>query len=326
MTRLDDALDLMTRDQIDVLILGREAHARTLIGTKRLWLAGTRPFAPGCVVIRTTGAVHVLANSDDAVPADVPRDRLFGITWNPEKLLGALAAIPGFTSARRIGVDGMTPLMHAMLTGMVPDIEFVDAGTLFAELWLRPPREQQFGVEAAAGVAQAGMVAMHDALVPDARARALRGICAAAFAAHGVTTPAFEAVASPFDPSTSTWLAPDRSFTAGERIVLRAGALREGWEASLARTFVVGASGAPPVTPRDWDAIVEGCLPGVATGALRRRDAIVYGAGRGVEPWDDDVELVPGMMLALEVGDDDGLRQDVIRITDERPVVVTRFG
>jgi Xaa-Pro aminopeptidase len=326
MTRLDDVLDLMTRDQIDVLILGREAHVRTVAGTTRLWLAGTRPFAPGCVVVRDTRAVHVLSNSDDGVPAEIPSDRLFGITWNPEKLLGALLAIPGVREARRIGVDGMTPLMHTMLTGTVPGVEFVDAGALFAELWARPTHEQRVGVEAAAAVAEAGLAAMRDALAPESLPRALRGVCAAAFAVHGVTTPAFEAVATPFDLRTSTWLAPDRAFVEGDAVVLRAGALRDGWEASLARTFSVGASGIPAVDPRNWDVTLECCLPGVSVGALRRRDAIVYGVGRGVEPWADDLELLPGMMLSLEVSDTDALRQDVVRITDDGPVVVTHFA
>jgi len=83
----------MARDGVDALVLGREANARIVADTTRLWLAGTRPFAPGCVVVRTTGAVHVLANTDDAVPGGFPKECLFGITWNPDKLVAALAAM-----------------------------------------------------------------------------------------------------------------------------------------------------------------------------------------------------------------------------------------
>src|SRR5690348_9965778 len=123
----------MARHDIDVVLLGREANARAIAGTTRLWLAGTRAFAPGCVVVREPASVHVLANSDDLVPADFPVENLYGITWNPEKLLGSLAAIAGVTTARRVAVDGMTPMMHTMLAQTMPDAEFVDAAPLLTE-------------------------------------------------------------------------------------------------------------------------------------------------------------------------------------------------
>src|SRR5260370_6902978 len=79
---------------IDVLVLGREANARYVSGADRLWLAGTRPFAPGCVVVRETGAVHLLSVTDDGVPPSIPVDRLYPITWNP---LNLIAAVPPAT-------------------------------------------------------------------------------------------------------------------------------------------------------------------------------------------------------------------------------------
>jgi hypothetical protein len=51
---LERTLGEMGRRHVDVLVLGREANARFVSGATRLWLAGTRPFAPGCVVVRET--------------------------------------------------------------------------------------------------------------------------------------------------------------------------------------------------------------------------------------------------------------------------------
>ncbi len=164
MSRLAACVELMERDGIDVLVLGREANARTVAGVWRLWLAGTRVFAPGCVVVARTAAVHVLANTDAVVAADVPLERLYGVTWNPERLLGALAAIEGVATAHRIGADGMNPMTHALLTRLAPAAELVDAGPLFAALWAIPDPEKVPGVAGAAQVATFGLGAMVDAL------------------------------------------------------------------------------------------------------------------------------------------------------------------
>jgi len=324
MSRLPECLELMAKANVDVMVLGREANTRAVVDTNRLWLAGTRPFSPGCVVVRATGAVHVLANSDDAVPAGFPRDRLFGITWNPEKLAAALGAIDGVSEARGLAVDGMTPMMATMLTGIAPAARFTDAGALLADLARAPDPAAVTGVEAAAEIARAGLAAMAAELVPDVRPRALRGACAAAFAAAGVTTPAFEGVAAPLEIASSTWISPERLLAEGERVVLRAGVLRDGWEASLARTYVVSVPSVEQSPPTEWNEALAACVAGMTAGAVRGRDAVIYGVGHGVDPWADDVVLVPGMMCALECADDARLHQEILRITDGEPVVVTR--
>ena len=73
------------------------------------------------------------------------------------------------------------------------------------------------------------------------------------------------------------------------------GALRDGWEASVARTLVVGSAARPNSRiRRGWDALFAACKPGTTVGASRARGAVLYGVGRGVEPWDDDVPLDGG--------------------------------
>jgi Xaa-Pro aminopeptidase len=322
--RLDVVLDEMTRRGVDAMVLGREANARTVADTRRLWLAGTRAFAPGCVVVRDRAAVHVLANSDDAVPEGFPVDRLYGITWNPEKLLAALSAIPGLPQAGRVAVDGMTPMMHTLLSAVAPGAELVDAAPLFAALWAVPDTERADGVRAAADVASAGLAAMVEALRPGVHPHTLRGVCAEVFASFGVATPAFEAVVAPLDTNASTWLSPERILAAHELVVMRTGALRDGWEASVARTYRVGADSVteqPP--PEQWHSILAGCRAGATAGDLRARGAVVYGAGRGIESWEGDFTLVEGTTCALEVSGPGVVHQDVLLVGAHSAEVLT---
>lgn len=317
-------VEVMARYGVDALVLGREAHARAVARTRRLWLAGTRAFAPGCVVVRDPHSVSVLANSDDAVPPGFPRERLFPITWNPEKLAAALAAIPGFGDCRCIGVDGMTPMMHGLLARVAPAAALVDATPLLAALWALPDPRRVDGVRAAAKVTLRGLAAMVDALKPGARPRVLRGVCAQAFASLGVTTPAFEAVVAPLGARHSTWLAPERLLAPGERVVVRAGALVDGWEASVARTYTVASDAPVAVAPGTaWDGLLERCRPGTNAGQLRALGAVVYGAGQGVEPWDDGFVLGPGTTCALELARPDNVHQDVVLVTADGADVLT---
>ena len=95
------ALDEMARQDIDVLVLGREGNARFVSEATRLWLAGTRPFAPGCIVVRETGAVHLMSVTDFGVPAEIPPERLYPMSWNPANIMGAVAAAVGQLQHRR---------------------------------------------------------------------------------------------------------------------------------------------------------------------------------------------------------------------------------
>jgi len=321
-SELSYCIGAMGRADIDALVLGREAHARAVSDAERLWLAGTRAFAPGCIVVREPAAVHLLSNSNAGFES-FPPEQLYPVTWNPERLFGALQAVPGFTEARRVGVDGMSPGMHQLFGALLPDAELVDAGPLLAELWRVPTRERTDGVAEAARVARAGLEAMAALLYDGARARVLRGACAARFAALGVTTPAFEGVAAPIDGGTSSWLPPERLLGAGEHVTLRAGALYRGWEASLARTYTVGTPATELPPPAGWKELVAAVHTGTRVRELRERDAVVYGVGRGVEPYGDDLELDVGMSVAVELHRGGVVHQDVLQLTEQGTVSLT---
>jgi Xaa-Pro dipeptidase len=321
-TELDACLAAMEHHGIDALVLGREAAARAVSGASRLSLSGTRPFAPGCVVVRDPRSVHVLANSDAGFDG-FPRDHLYPITWNPEKLLAALGAIPGLTSAATVGVDGMAPGIHTMFRQLLPNARLVDAGPVFGELWAAHSPEKVEAVRRAAAVACNGLAAMAAFLRDGVRPRILRGVCAERFASLGVTTSAFEAVAAPIDGGASTWLPPERLIGAGESVALRSGALRDGWEASLARTYVVGEPSQEQAPPDGWDDLLNMCRPGAYVGRLRDLEAVVYGVGRGVEPYEDDTQLQTGMVFAIELHKGRRLHQDVVHLSDAGLVTLT---
>ncbi len=54
--RRQRALAQMAAHDLDVLVLGRQANVRYVTGAPQLWVAGTRPFGPSCVLVRETGA------------------------------------------------------------------------------------------------------------------------------------------------------------------------------------------------------------------------------------------------------------------------------
>src|SRR5438309_9008120 len=123
-------LEEMARHGVDVLLLGREGNARYVSGAQRLFLAGERAFAPGCVVVRETGAVHLLSATDFGVPPELKHSNLYAPSWNPAALIGRVAAIPGVASAGRVGVDGLTPLFEALIASTLPRADLVDGESL----------------------------------------------------------------------------------------------------------------------------------------------------------------------------------------------------
>src|SRR6476469_2138692 len=110
----------------DLLVLGRQANIRYVTGTPQLWTAGTRPFGPGCVLVRETGDIHLLSTWDEGVPEDIPRENLYGITWNPLNLVGVLRQTGGAATARRVGTDALSPLFSQFLPMAFPQADLVD--------------------------------------------------------------------------------------------------------------------------------------------------------------------------------------------------------
>lgn len=258
---------------VDVLLLGREGNARYVSGAQRLFLAGERAFTPGCVVVRATGAVHLLSATDFGVPSEVARDHLYAPSWNPATLVGRVAAIPGVMDAKTIGVDGLTPLFEALL----PDAALVDGEAIMRTVRRAKTPDEVEMIRAAGAVANIVMNATLEVVDTDGPVKA---IAMEAMAAAGVTTAAFE-------PRV------DRN---GERLTVAVGVLREGWEADLTRSI--------PDVP---NTAVDRCRPGTRVGDLP--DPGVHGVGLGYEVLAPSDVLEPGMVLSVGV---DGARDTVL--------------
>ena len=298
--RRDRVLSAMDGADLDVLVLGEQPNVIYASGHQRLWTAGTRPHAPTCMVIRRTGATHVLSTWDEGVPDDVPFEHLFGITWNPEVMGAALAAIPGLSDARRLGVDGMTAGFLRAVERLAPDAELVVADELLADA-----RSTKFAAEVdlmqtACRVAAAGLDAVVATLpATDAAAAAL---AVDAMARAGSTKPVGEPLVRTTDGST----------------VVDLGVLVEGYEGGVGRTL----GGNPEGTADVHRQVLAACRPGSATpGSSSGVTVEVRGAGLGAErPVVGTLEA--GMVLSVTTTAGSHRWRDLVLVDDEpRPLL-----
>ena len=307
---------------VDALILGREANARYVSGARRLWLANARAFAPGCVLVAATGEVQLLSTSDDGVPPDIPVDHLYAITWNPANLMARLADVPGLAEARRIGVDSLTPLMETLLTSTFPHAQLVDGQAVMLAARRHKLPEELDAIRGATAVASAALHAVVESAQPGVRERDLLARFEQRMCELGTTTPAFEGTFGHVFPT-------DRVLTSGDRVVLDAGVLVDGYEGALARTVVCG-EGVPDETPADalFRTLVGALQPGAAAadlwaawdsaGAARPRQPIAHGVGLGLEPpviGDDRDIFIEGMTVSLRAEVDGWVRRDAVLVT-----------
>ena len=259
-------LEEMARRGVDVLLLGREGNARYVSGARRLFLAGERAFAPGCVVVRESAEVHLLSNTDFGIPQELLHENLYPTSWNPVTLVGRIAAIPGVAEAKTIGVDGLTPLFEALL----PDAELVDGEGVMRSVRRIKTRAEVESIRAAATVANAVIKAALGAALAGGPVKA---VAMEAMAAQAVTTAAFE----------------PRVEGDGERVTVAVGVLRDGWEADVTRSI-------PDVTNRAIDRV----RPGTRVADLGGH---VHGVGLGYEVLSPADVLEAGMVLSIGVHD-----------------------
>ena len=318
---LDRVLEAMGERDVDLLLLGREGNARYVSGARRLWLGGTRAFAPGCAVVRETGAVHVLSVTDDGIPSDIPPERLYPISWNPMNLLHPVVGAPGVAGARRVGVDGITPLFEQLLTGMLPSAELVDGESLVRSVRRKKSVADVEAIRAAAAVADDAMVATIDALRPGVREIDLMGVFDERMTGHGVTTPAYDAVVSVAEEGAVGAWSTDRVIDDGDLVTISAGVLAHGWEASLARTWPCGEIGSADraslqTWSEAWSELVDGCRVGARVGQLRSDGIDLHGVGASYEVLPDDDVLEPDMVVALELRRAGVLGGDTLLVTE----------
>jgi Xaa-Pro dipeptidase len=253
--RRDRVFDAMATVGLDVLVLGRRDSVAYATGARSLWTAGSRPFGPACVLAEAARSIHLLSSWDEGVPPDVPFEHLYGVTWNGAILAGALAAIPGLDTARRIGVEALSPGFERLAGRVARAAELVPADDLMrAVRALKLPAEVS-RIRAAVAVVGAAMEAARGALAGGAGPAGARVAALAAAARRGVTVPTSGVVVWPADPADEA------------RSHVDVGFLVDGYEGGLARTLPEADDDASVVAAQRR--LVDACRPGATAADLR---------------------------------------------------------
>ena len=264
----------MEAEGIDVLVLGREGNARYVSGTPRLWTAGSRPFGPGCVLVRSSGAVHLLSTWDEGVPEEIPHENLYGISFNRMTFLKVLRDIEGAATVRTVATDALSPSAAGLLPKAFPSAELVDAEPMLRRVRRVKRPDEVDAIRAAVAVAEHSLAAALRALEPGVTERQLTGVFMEAMASHGVTTPAGQDVAwktSRQHPWQRT--SRDDPVREGDLVAFEAGVVLGGYAGELGRTAVAGGDHAIDEALSGqwvelWERLLAACRVGASFAGL----------------------------------------------------------
>jgi Xaa-Pro aminopeptidase len=268
--RRDRVLTEMEAAGIDILLTGREANARYIAGVPRLWLAGSRPFGPGCIFVRATGEIHLVTTWDEGVPDDIPHENLHGITFNGKNTLAMLTGIDGAATARTVATDGLMPSTLRLLRTAFPAAELVDGEQMMRSARRIKTPDEVDAIREAVGVAEDALAAATSALTVGVTERQLTAVFMEAMASAGVTTPTTQDVAW-ITSRTNAWSRStrDAAVVPGDLVVFDAGVIRNGYVGEIGRTgavFGVESVAGPLLRRCDelWDRLMTACRPGAS--------------------------------------------------------------
>lgn len=350
--RRERVLAQMDADDLDVLVLGRQANVRYVTGAPQLWVAGTRPFAPICVLVRATGEIHLNSSWDEGIPEEIGHDHLYGLAWNPMTNIEVLKGIDGAATARRVGTDAMSPSFAQLLPIAFPNAELVDAEVAMKAARRTKTPDEIRVLRGALGVAERGLAAAVSGLAVGATEQALNGVLMEAMAAGGYSTSATQDGAW-ITSREHAWRVGRRDgrIADGDLVAFAAGALADGYVGEVGRTWPVGdVPGADALFGRSnelWERLVDACRPGApASDLFSAYDAagealppipVAHGLGLGFDPpvispdlpqTAADERLDPGTVLAVtayvwEPGVGAVFYRDAVLIGDDGPEVLT---
>ena len=293
-------LEEMEAAGVDILVVGREANARYVSGAPRLWTAGSRAFGPGCVLVRATGAVHLLSTWDEGVPEEIPHDHLYGISFNGKTFFKVLQGVEGAATAGVVATDALTPGAASLLGGAFPAAELVDGEQLLDRVRSIKVPEEVEAIRAAVDVAERALAVAEAALEPGVTERHLTGVFMEAMAVAGVTTPSGQDVAWRTSRQRP-WHRAGRDVPVepGDLVAFEAGVVRDGYVGELGRTHVVGGDTAESgALFARWtevrDRLLAACRPGAPASDLLD----VYTAGGHPPP---PVPVARGLGLGFDL-------------------------
>jgi Xaa-Pro dipeptidase len=243
--RRERVLAEMEAADVDVFVVGREANARYVAGVPRLWLAGSKPFGVGCVLVRQTGSIHLLSTWDEGIPDDIPHENLYGISFNSQNFLKVLQGIEGAETVRTLATDALTPGAARLLPKAFPTAELVDGEQLMRRARAVKLPDEVEAIRASVRVAEGALAAAEGALAPGITERQLTGVFMEAMAAAGVTTPATQDIAW-ITSRDLPWRRSSRDAPVadGDLVAFAAGVVAGGYVGELGRTRVVGGDAA----------------------------------------------------------------------------------
>jgi Xaa-Pro dipeptidase len=260
----------MEAAQVDILITGREANARYVAGVPRLWMAGSRPFGPGCVFVRATGDIHLVSTWDEGVPEDIPHENLHGITFNSANVLKMLTSIDGAATARTVATDGLMPSTAKLMRAAFPQAELVDGEQLMRRARRIKLPEEVEAIRASVRIAESALAAAEAALAVGVTERQLTAVFMEAMASAGVTTPTTQDVAT-ITSRTHPWTRShrDAAVAADDLVVFGGGVISGGYVGETGRTSSVAGvveTGGKLLRRWDdlWDRLLSACRPGAA--------------------------------------------------------------
>ncbi len=274
MGRRERALAQMREHDLDIVVLGRQANIRYVTGAPQLWIAGTRPFGPMCVVVRATGDIYLNSTDDEGVPEEIGHDHLYGLAWNPMTLIDVLKKIDGADTALRVGTDAITPTFAALLPEAFPNAELVDAEPALRAARRIKTAEEITAMGPALRVAEHGLAAGLAGLRPGVSEQALAGAVLEAMAAGGVSTPATQDAAWVTSREQPWRRAIGGQVRPGDLVAVAAGALAGGYVAEVGRTWPAGDASdeaARKLFGRSnalYDRMIAACRPGAHTDEL----------------------------------------------------------
>lgn len=346
------AVAQMEAHDLDVLVLGRQANVRYVTGAPQLWVAGTRPFAPICVLVRSTGEIHLNSTWDEGIPEEIGHDHLYGLAWNPMTLIDVLKGIDGAAEAKRVGTDAISPSFAQLLPIAFPHAELVDAEIAMKAARRTKTADELVVLRGALSVAERGLAAAVSELAVGTTEQALNGVLMEAMTAGGYSTSATQDGAWITSPEHSWRVGRrDRRIAEGDLVAFAAGALADGYVGEVGRTWPVGdVPGAHALFRRAhevWERLIAACRAGAPAGdLLAAYDAagealppipVAHGLGLGFDPpvVSPDLpqtsaaeRLDPGTVLAVtsyvwEAGVGAVFHRDAVLIGDDGPEVLT---
>jgi Xaa-Pro dipeptidase len=274
--RTEKLFDWMDRLELDACVFGREANVRYATGARRLWTSLSRPFGPTCVAVRATREVHLLSFSAsyEGIPAELQPDDVYAVTWNPMNLIAHLQGMEATSTAKRVGVDGLSSLFDGLLRLAFPQAEIVGIQPELLDLRrVKLPAEIDC-LRIAAATAEAALVAAAVRVRAGVTGKDLQAAYLARMCELGTSQFAQQGTFNAFGPGGELAFATSpHPIDANAAVALAGGVLWAGYEGSLARTWWSGGDEPPAELHRmheDWQHAFErvraACRPG-ASGA-----------------------------------------------------------